>query len=85
MSLIHLDNLKEYRNQFELILEDEKHLDSVKQKLAAAESKEVKIRKELEKAARKSSSCEIIEIESRLKQATDTKDLIQAEGSLILF
>lgn len=48
------ESFKEYRRQFELILEGEKQLDVTRQKLAGAESRERKIRKDLEKAARKS-------------------------------
>lgn len=74
-----VESFKEYRRQFELILEGEKQLDVTRQKLAGAESRERKIRKDLEKAARKSSALEIADIESRLKTAVDGRELARVE------
>ena len=77
------DQLKDYRQQFELLLEGENQVDRCKQKLINSEAKESKIRKDLRKASKKSNSSETQEHEAQLKQATDAKNLAHEEGKLI--
>lgn len=79
---IFIDHLKEHRQQFELMLEGENHVDNCKQKLSMAESRESKIRKEYKKALKRAENHggpELNEIEGQLKQATHARDLAQEE------
>lgn len=78
------DNLKDYKQQFELMLEGENQVDNCKQKLTIAESKESKLRKEYKKAFKKEQPSELQEVESQLKQATHARDLAQEESNLDL-
>jgi len=73
------DQLKDYRQQFELMLEGENHVDRCKQKLANFEAKECKLRKELKKSLKKGTNEEVEELEAQLKQATGARNLAQEE------
>ncbi|KAH9519350.1 hypothetical protein Btru_075313 [Bulinus truncatus] len=73
------EHLKEYRYMFEMILEGEKHVTQSKTNFNACEQREMKVRKELKKAFKKSSSSEIQALELRLSQAERAKDLAQIE------
>jgi len=74
-----LDHLKDYRQQFELMLEGENHVDRCKQKLTNLEAKESKIRKDLKKSMKKGSNEEIEELEVQLKQAVNAVNLAREE------
>ncbi|XP_060064503.1 uncharacterized protein LOC132544869 [Ylistrum balloti] len=74
-------HLKEYRQMFEMIMEGEKHVSQAKQNLALCEQKEVKIRKELKKAARRASAPEISMLEGRLSQAERAREVAEVEVS----
>ncbi|XP_071438716.1 uncharacterized protein [Hetaerina americana] len=73
------DHLKEFSSQFELILEGEKHVDQARNRLNSCEQVETKLRKELKKAAKKSQSEEVRQLEMRLAQAERSRDLAQLE------
>lgn len=62
------------------MLEGENQVDNCKQKLALAESKETKLRKEYKKAFKKEQTSELQEVEAQLKQATHARDLAQEES-----
>lgn len=79
------DQLKDYRQQFELMLEGENHVDRCKQKLSNLEAKESKIRKELKKSMKKGCNEEVEELEIQLKQATDARNLANEEGKHLVF
>ncbi|XP_021339794.1 uncharacterized protein LOC110441013, partial [Mizuhopecten yessoensis] len=74
-------HLKEYRQMFEMILEGEKHVAQAKQNLALCEQKELKIRKELRKAAKRASASEISMLEGRLGQAERAREVAEVEVS----
>jgi len=78
------DHLKDYRQQFELMLEGENHVDRCKQKLTNLEAKESKIRKDLKKSMKKGSNEEIEELEVQLKQAVNAVNLAREEGKLFI-
>merc|ERR1719410_3095884 len=73
------DHIKEFKHQFDMILEGAKQLDAAKTDLQLAEQKEGKIKKELKKAAKKATSEELREMTSRLEEAEREKDLAQLE------
>ncbi|KAK4026191.1 uncharacterized protein LOC116926133 [Daphnia magna] len=73
------DNLKDYKQQFELMLEGENQVDNCKQKLSLAEAKEAKLRKEYKKAFKREQPSEILDVETQLKQATHASELAQEE------
>lgn len=73
------DHLKEFVCQFELILEGEKHVDQARNNLNRCELAEMKIRKELKKASKKSLSEDVRELELRLAQAERSRDHAQLE------
>ena len=78
------DQLKDYKLQFELMLEAENQVDNCKQKLALAESKEAKLRKDYKKCLKREHSSDLLDIESQLKQATHARNLAQEEGIFYL-
>jgi hypothetical protein len=80
----YLDNLKDYKQQFELMLEGENQVDNCKQKLSLAEAKEAKLKKEYKKAFKREQPSEIQEVETQLKQATHASELAQEESNSIL-
>ena len=59
------DHIKEFKHQFDMILEGAKQLDVAKGDLQAAEQKEGKIKKELKKAAKKATAEELRDMTSR--------------------
>lgn len=73
------DHLKDFRHQFEMILEGARQLDLAKSTLQAAEGRETKIKKELKKAAKKATAEEIREMSVRLSEAEREKDIAQLE------
>ncbi|XP_046406585.1 uncharacterized protein LOC124171458 [Ischnura elegans] len=73
------DHLKEFSNQFELILEGEKHVDQARNRLNSCELVETKIRKDLKKAAKKAQSEEVRQLEMRLAQAERSRGLAHLE------
>lgn len=73
------EHLKEFRHQFEMILEGARQLDVARTTLQTAELKETKVKKELKKAAKKATAEEIREMSSRLAEAEREKDIAQVE------
>lgn len=73
------EHLKKFKHQFEMILEGEKQVDHARTHLAQCEQRELKIRKELKKAAKKATVEEINNLEIKLSQAERAKDLAQLE------
>ena len=73
------DNIKEFKHQFDMILEGAKQLDTARGDLQAAEQKEGKIKKELKKAAKKATAEELREMTARLSEAEREKDVAQLE------
>ena len=73
------DHIKEFKNQFDMILEGAKQLDVAKTDLQTAEQKEGKIKKELKKAAKKATAEELREMTNRLQEAEREKDIAQLE------
>merc|ERR1719219_1072933 len=73
------DHIKEFKHQFDMILEGAKQMDAAKADLQVAEQKEGKIKKELKKAAKKATSEELREMTTRLEEAEREKDLAQLE------
>lgn len=73
------ENLKDYKYQFEIILEGEKHVDQARNHLTVCEQREIKLRKEIKKAAKKATPDEINQLELRLMQAERAKDCAQVE------
>lgn len=77
--------MKDYKQQFELMLEGENQVDSCRQKLSLAEAKEGKLRKEYKKAFKKENNPELHEVEVQLKQATHARNLAQEESKSFSF
>lgn len=73
------EHMKDFRHQFEMILEGARQLDLARSTLQAAEGKETKIKKELKKAAKKATAEEIREMSVRLGEAEREKDIAQLE------
>merc|ERR1719411_334748 len=73
------DHIKEFKNQFDMILEGAKQLDVAKTDLQTAEQKEGKIKKELKKGAKKATAEELKEMTTRLSEAEREKDFAQLE------
>ncbi|XP_013396067.1 uncharacterized protein LOC106163101 [Lingula anatina] len=73
------EHLKEFKQMFDMILEGEKHVDMSKNNLGACELRETKIKKELKKAAKKSTTEELRQLENKLMQAERAKNLAQLE------
>lgn len=73
------EHIKEFKHQFEMILEGAKQLDIAKGDLQAAEQKEGKLKKDLKKAAKKATTEELREMSLKLSEAERDKDLAQLE------
>ncbi|XP_013776595.1 uncharacterized protein LOC106461326 isoform X1 [Limulus polyphemus] len=73
------EHLKNFKHQFEMILDGEKQVDNARAHLAQCEQRELRIRKELKKAAKKATVEEINNLEIKLSQAERAKDLAQLE------
>merc|ERR1719192_2365067 len=73
------DHIKEFKHQFDMILEGAKQLDTAKTDLQTAEQKEGKIKKELKKGAKKATAEELREMTTRLSEAEREKDIAQLE------
>lgn len=75
-----IDNLKEFRQMFEMILSGEKQIFLAKQNSAVCEQKEAKYRKELGRIVKKGAlESEMRMLESRIQQAERAKELAYAE------
>lgn len=74
-----IEQLKVFKHQFEMILEGERQVDQARTHLLSCEQKELKIRKELKRAAKKATVDEINNLEIKLSQAERAKDLAQLE------
>ncbi|KAG7161231.1 hypothetical protein Hamer_G016285 [Homarus americanus] len=75
------DHLKEYRTQYELILEGEKHITQAREMLSVREQREGKLRKDLKKACKKAPPEEIHLLREKLSQAERSRDLAHLEGA----
>jgi len=73
------EHIKNFKNQFDMILEGAKQLDLAKADLQTAEIKEGKLKKELKKAAKKATTEELREMSLKLGEAEREKDLAQLE------
>ncbi|KAK6183969.1 hypothetical protein SNE40_002287 [Patella caerulea] len=73
------DQLKEYRQTWEKVLEGEKHVNQSKNNLAACDQRENKIKRELKKAYKKAPRSELEALEAKLSQAEQAKDFAQLE------
>ncbi|XP_071519591.1 uncharacterized protein [Panulirus ornatus] len=73
------DELKEYRTQYELVLEGERHVTHAREILAAREQHEGKLRKELKKASKKAPAEEVRLLKEKLSQAERSRDLAHQE------
>merc|ERR1719410_590630 len=65
------DHIKEFKHQFDMILEGAKQMDAAKTDLQVAEQKEGKIKKELKKAAKKATSEELREMDLAQLEVVD--------------
>lgn len=74
-----VDHLRDFKYQFEMILEGEKQVDHARNHLTCCEQRENKTRKELKRAAKKSTVDELNNLEIKLSQAERSKDLAQLE------
>jgi len=71
---------RDFRLQFEVILEGERGLDGARMAAEAAEAKETRARKELKRAAkRRASRSELGDMQARLESAERERDLTLAE------
>ena len=70
------DHLKDFRNQFEMILEGERIVDGAKSQLEIAQEKESKSRKEVKRASKRKDGSELRELSEKLTQAEREKDLV---------
>ena len=66
------EHIKNFKNQFDMILEGAKQLDMAKADLQTAEIKEGKLKKELKKAAKKATTEELREMSVKLSEAEST-------------
>merc|ERR1719225_552003 len=73
------DHIKEFKHQFDMILEGAKQLDMAKTDIQTAEQKEGKIKKELKTGAQKATAEELREMTTRLSEAEREKDIAQLE------
>ncbi len=71
------DHLKDFRNQFEMILEGERIVDGAKSQLEIAQEKESKSRKEVKRASKRKDGSELRELSEKLTQAEREKDLVR--------
>lgn len=78
-----LDDLKEVRNHFEVILEVEKSVDTAKSLVDTAEAKEVKLRKEEKKIKKRSHlDCdELKDIQIKIAKTQRDKDYAESEAN----
>lgn len=74
-----IEQIKIFKNHFELILEGERQLDIAQTQLMTCEQHEHRIRKELKKASKKATDEEINNLEYKLSQAERAKCLAQLE------
>jgi hypothetical protein len=70
------DHLKDFRNQFEMILEGERIVDGARSQLEVAQEKESKSRKEVKRASKRKDGSELRELTEKLTQAEREKDLV---------
>jgi len=73
------ENWKEFRHQFDMILEGDRQLDFAKCNLQDAEQKENKLKKELKKTAKRATPEELREMSTRLQSVEREKDVAQLE------
>ncbi|XP_050702337.1 protein enabled homolog [Eriocheir sinensis] len=69
------DQLKEYRTQYELILEGEKHVTDAREVLSLREQREGKLRRDLKRASKKAPVDEVCMLKEKLGQAERSRDL----------
>lgn len=78
------ERLREYRTQFELILEGERHVDQSRELYGVREQREIKCRKNLTKSTVKGAGEELKLMEERVIQAEKSKDLAYLEGECVM-
>ena len=72
------DRLKEFRNQFEMILEGERLVAGAKSQLEMCQEKEARARKEMKRVSkRKDSNPEVRDLTQKVEQAEREKDLVR--------
>jgi len=78
-----LEDLKEVRNHFEMILEGEKGVDAAKALVDTAEAKEVKLRKEEKKIKKRSNlDCdELRDVQIKIAKTQRDKDYAESEAN----
>lgn len=78
-----LDDLKEVRNHFEMILEGEKGVDAAKALVETSEAKEVKLRKEEKKIRKRSNidSNELRDVQLKIAKTQRDKDYAESEAN----
>jgi len=78
-----LDDLKEVRNHFEMILEGEKGVDAAKALVETSEAKEVKLRKEEKKIKKRSNlDCdELKDVQMKIAKTQRDKDYAESEAN----
>ena len=72
------ERLREFKTQFELILEGERHVDQSRELYCLREQREIKCRKELAKS--KGANEELKLMQERVVQAEKSKELSYLEG-----
>lgn len=77
------EHLKEFKTQFDLILEGEKHVDHARTAVELCDQRECKLKKEVKKA-KKCTAEEMQDLEKRLYEAARAKEVAQLEGKGIL-
>ncbi|CAG0882325.1 unnamed protein product [Cyprideis torosa] len=74
-----IEHVRNFRSQFEMVLEGELIVDSAHAHMGVCEQRESKLKAELKKAAKKATSDELRQMENRVFQAERNKDLAQLE------
>lgn len=72
------EHLKDFKTQFDLILEGEKHVDQARNAVELCDQRESKLKKEVKKA-KKCTAQEMHELEQRLYEAARAKEVAQLE------
>lgn len=80
--LINSDNLKHFKYQFDMILENEQMVDKAKDNLSNCEHYRMKLCKEAKKLAKKSSQTEnnAVDIAAKLNEAERSVDIAMKDG-----
>ena len=72
------DRLKEFRNQFEMILEGERVVAAAKSQLEMNHEKEARARKDMKRVSkRRDTNSEVRDLTQKLEQAEKEKDVVR--------